>query len=65
MTSKMLDDLPGLQDGGQVKLLTLRQCLNVKIPTQEDGGEVSMGSMEHTQKDFTCNRWTEIDPMEN
>lgn len=24
-----------------------------------------MGSMEHTQKDFTCNRWTEIDPMEN
>ena len=38
MTSKMLDDLPGLQDGGQVKLLTLRQCLNVKIPTQEDGG---------------------------
>ena len=33
----MLDDLPGLQDGGQVKLLTLRQCLNVKIPTQEDG----------------------------
>lgn len=38
MTSKMLDDLPGVQDGGQVKLLTLRQYLNVKIPTQEDGG---------------------------